>query len=79
MITDWKVQLENFNSLLKELRQSGEKQRRLRFDRLCVVASDVAEQFYCEKKVEMQYFTGKLRQKPKTVAQKPTKNSQKTR
>ena len=58
---DWNVQLENFNSLLKELNQSGqERSGKLRFHRSMVIASDVASQFYCEKKVEMQFLHGEV-------------------
>jgi hypothetical protein len=64
----WETQLENFDSLLKELRQSSQAQTgKLRFDRSMVIASDVASQFYCEKKVEMQYLHGKVETEAKTI------------
>ena len=47
----WADQLEALDSLLWELRQSPQAQNSvLRFDRSFVIASDIAEQFYCEKK-----------------------------
>jgi hypothetical protein len=57
----WKTQLENFDSLLRELRRKREEQNsRLRFDRSAIIASDIAEQYYCEKKVEMEYLHGEI-------------------
>jgi hypothetical protein len=68
MMTDWKAQLETFDSLLKELSQNQrEPSRKLRFDRSMVIASDVASQFYCEKKVEMQYLHGKVETEAKNI------------
>ena len=58
-MSGWKAQLESFESLLKEISEVRED-RRLRFDRSCVIASDVAGQFYCEKKVEMRYVHGEV-------------------
>ena len=60
-MSDWKVSLENFNAILSELRQGLQEQnRKLRFNKSFVIASDVASQFYCEKKVEMQYLLGRV-------------------
>jgi len=68
MMTDWKAQLEKFDALLKELSQNQLKQnRKLRFDRSMVIASDVAGQFYCEKKVELQYVHGKVETEAKSI------------
>jgi len=55
---EWKQQLNNFDSLFEELGQRRVEGGRYRFGRSVVVASDIAEQFYCEKKVEMQYLNG---------------------
>ncbi|MGA3290796.1 MAG: hypothetical protein ABSD42_11230 [Candidatus Bathyarchaeia archaeon] len=67
-MTDWKAQLETFDSLLRELSQNQREQNgRLRFDRPFVIASDVASQFYCEKKVEMQYIHGKVETEAKHI------------
>ena len=64
----WEEQLDNFDSLLCELREGQQHPSgRLRFDRSLVIASDVASQFYCEKKVEMQYLHGKVETEAKTV------------
>jgi hypothetical protein len=62
-----KKQLENFSSLLREFRKCREQGGLLRFERAAIVASDVAAQFYCEKKVEMQYVYGKIETESKNV------------
>jgi CRISPR/Cas system-associated exonuclease Cas4 (RecB family) len=65
---NWEAQLENFDNLLKELSQSRQERNcKLRFDRPFVIASDVASQFYCEKKVEMQYLHGKVETEAKNI------------
>jgi len=64
---EWKTQLEGFDSLLKELKQNREQTGRLRFGRYMIVASDIAEQFYCEKKVEMEYFYGEVETEAKNM------------
>ena len=51
-MTEWKAQLESFDSLLKELKQNREQGGRLRFGRSMIVASDIADQFYCEQKLK---------------------------
>lgn len=62
-MTKWKTQLENFDSMLKELRQKREERDgRLRFDRSAVSVSDIAEQYYCEKKLEI--FPSEPEKKP---------------
>ena len=66
-MTEWKAQLESFDSLLKELKQKREQGGRLRFGRSVIVASDIAEQFYCEKKVEMEYFHGEVETEAKNI------------
>ncbi|HKM59987.1 MAG TPA: PD-(D/E)XK nuclease family protein [Candidatus Bathyarchaeia archaeon] len=64
----WTRQLENFDSLLKELRESRQElSGKLRFNRPFLIASDVASQFYCEKKVEMQYIHGKVETEAKNI------------
>lgn len=66
-MTEWKTQLESFDSLLKELKQNRELGGRLRFGRSMIVASDIAEQFYCEKKVEMEYLHGEVETEAKNI------------
>jgi type I site-specific restriction-modification system R (restriction) subunit len=57
----WKRQLEKYNSLLEQIVQRREKKEGLlRFNRCTVSASDVAGQYYCEKKVEMEYLYGEV-------------------
>jgi CRISPR/Cas system-associated exonuclease Cas4 (RecB family) len=65
---EWKVQLEVFDSLLRELNGNRQGQSgKLRFDRSAVLVSDVAGQYYCEKKVEMQYLHGKIETEEKNI------------
>lgn len=67
-MTRWKTQLENFDSMLKELRlRRGVQDGRLRFDRATVSVSDIAEQYYCEKKLEMEYLHGEIETEAKTM------------
>jgi CRISPR/Cas system-associated exonuclease Cas4 (RecB family) len=66
-MTEWKAQLESFDSLLKELKQNREQGGRLRFGRSVIVASDIAEQLYCEKKVEMGYLHGEVETEAKNM------------
>jgi CRISPR/Cas system-associated exonuclease Cas4 (RecB family) len=64
----WKEQLEDHDSLIKELLSRQEKGvTELRFNRPCVLASDIAQQFFCEKKVEMQYIHGEVETEAKTI------------
>jgi CRISPR/Cas system-associated exonuclease Cas4 (RecB family) len=66
-MTDWKARLQYFDSLLEELRESREIGGKLRFNRSAVVASDIAGQFYCEKKVEMGYLHGEVETEAKAI------------
>jgi len=64
----WKHQLEDYNSLVKELLEKREKgESGLRFNRPFILASDIAEQYFCEKKVEMQYLHGEIETEEKTI------------
>ena len=64
----WKQQLSVFDSILEDLRQTREKQEgKLRFNRSIIIASDIASQFYCEKKVELQYIHGEIETEEKTI------------
>lgn len=54
-------QLEEYKSLLEQIIQKsakGEGERR--FNNPCIRASDVASQYFCEKKVELQYLHGEI-------------------
>lgn len=67
-MTEWKTQLERFDSLLGELNQGNQRQeKKLRFNRSFVIASDIAGQYYCEKKIEMQYLHGKIETESKNM------------
>jgi hypothetical protein len=54
----WEQHLAKYLSFLRELTESRESS--LRFGRKVVAASDIAAQFFCEKKVEMQYLYGEI-------------------
>jgi CRISPR/Cas system-associated exonuclease Cas4 (RecB family) len=80
---EWKAQIERFDSLLKELKQNREQSGRLRFGRSVIVASDIAEQFFCEKKVEMEYLHGEVETEAKNIGteahEKLTEDSKKVK
>jgi hypothetical protein len=60
-LNNWKNQLEKFNSLLKHIHKLKETSAGdLRFSRCTIRASDVAGQYYCEKKIEMSYLFGEV-------------------
>ena len=60
-MTLWKQQLEKYNSFLEQISQKKEKNEgELRFNRCTIRASDVAGQYYCEKKIEMGYLYGEV-------------------
>jgi CRISPR/Cas system-associated exonuclease Cas4 (RecB family) len=67
-MTTWKLQLEKYNSLIELISQRKEngEEGLLRFGRCSVRASDVAGQYYCEKKVEMEYLFGEVETETKT-------------
>ena len=60
-MTTWKQQLKKYNSLLEKIVERKEKKEgELRFNRSTIRASDVAGQYYCEKKIEMEYLCGEV-------------------
>lgn len=62
----WKNQLEKYRSLLNLLAERKENRKELlRFDRCTIRASDVAGQYYCEKKIEMKYLYGDVESETK--------------
>jgi predicted RecB family nuclease len=62
----WKSQLEKYKSLRSMIAEKKEKSEELlRFDRCSIRASDVAGQYYCEKKVEMKYLYGDIESETK--------------
>jgi CRISPR/Cas system-associated exonuclease Cas4 (RecB family) len=64
----WEQQLRVYHSLVEELANEREKSEgKLRFDRLFIIASDIAQQYFCEKKVEMQYLYGDVETAEKTI------------
>lgn len=67
-MVNWKTQLENFDSMLKELSRKREKREgTLRFNKSAVSVSDIAEQYYCEKKLEMEHLHGEIETEAKTL------------
>lgn len=66
-LNKWEAQLETLDALFKELKHNREQVSRLRFGRSVIVASDIAGQFYCEKKIEMEYLHGKVETEAKTI------------
>jgi CRISPR/Cas system-associated exonuclease Cas4 (RecB family) len=66
-MNNWKEQLESLDGLFTELKQNRQQGSSLRFGRSVIVASDIAEQFYCEKKVEMEYLHGKVETEAKAI------------
>ena len=50
-----------YHSLVEEfLNERDRDEGKLGFNRLSIIASDIAEQYFCEKKVEMQYLYGRV-------------------
>jgi len=61
-------QLEEYNSLLGQIIQKTKKgEGELRFDNSFIKASDIASQYFCEKKVEMQHLHGEIETERKTL------------
>lgn len=64
----WERQLRVYHSLVEELANARKKSEgKLRFNKLFIIASDIAQQYFCEKKVEMQYQYGDVETAEKTV------------
>ena len=60
-MTTWKQQLKKYNSLREQIAERKEKNEgELRFGRCSVRASDVAGQYYCEKKIELEHLYGEV-------------------
>jgi len=56
---EWRNSLNNFEEIIKELIESAEKAKsQLRFGVPAIPAASIAEQYYCEKKVELAYEYG---------------------
>ena len=64
----WELQLKVYYSLIEELAEKQEKgESSLRFDRSFILASDIAQQYFCEKGVEMQYLYGDVETEEKSI------------
>jgi CRISPR/Cas system-associated exonuclease Cas4 (RecB family) len=60
-LSDWEEKFKKYNSLFEVLaRKKENSEGDLRFGRCTVRASDVAGQYYCEKKVELEYLFGEV-------------------
>lgn len=55
MMSKWEHQFEEYCSLLEQAKKGEAK---LRFNRSFIQVSDIAQQYFCEKKVEMRYLHG---------------------
>ena len=56
---DWKQQPAEYTALIEEVAHNYEEgQGAFRFGRASIVASDIAQQYFCEKNVEMRYVYG---------------------
>jgi len=64
-VDQWKQHLNQYMVSLAQLFET--ELGKLRFDRSTIAASDIAEQFFCEKKVEMQYLHGEIESEAKLV------------
>lgn len=49
-----------FNTQLSIFEEIRDKSNQLRFDTRCIKISDIASQFYCEKKLELRYLHGEV-------------------
>jgi CRISPR/Cas system-associated exonuclease Cas4 (RecB family) len=69
MVTNrkWAIQFEEYKRLFEIVNQQPTSDSLLRFDRRFVIASDIGSQYYCEKKVELQYVHGKIETEAKTI------------
>lgn len=60
----WEHQFKEYHSLLE---QAGKGETKLRFNRSFIQVSDIALQFFCEKKVEMTYLHGDIETESKIL------------
>lgn len=67
-MSEWERQLEEYGSLLERVVQKAEEgEVKLRFGNSSIKASAIASQYFCEKKVEMQYLHGEIETEWKTL------------
>ena len=67
----WERQLENYTSSLKEFAQEARKgEGEFRFNSHLIKASDIAGQYFCEKKIEMKHLHGEIKTERKTSGTK---------
>lgn len=64
----WNSQLEDFHSLLTQIAKMFEENKgNFRFKNPFIKASDIAQQYFCEKKVEMEYLHGRIETESKIL------------
>ena len=64
----WEHQLEQYNSLIEHLNKRIKRgEGELRFNSPLIKASDIAGQYFCEKKVELEYLHGEIETEQKTL------------
>ena len=74
-MNDWEKQLQEYNSMLKLVFQKFQrKDGELRFNRPVAFASEIAQQYFCEKKVEMQHIHGEIETETKTLGTEAHEN-----
>lgn len=73
-MSKWKRQLEEYDDLLEEITKIKKGKRELKFERTTIRASDVAKQYYCEKKVEMEYIHGEIETEVKNLGTEAHEN-----
>jgi len=67
-MSKWEHQLQEYDSLIRQLVESSETGKaELKFNRPFIKASDIASQYFCEKKVEMEYIHGDIETEQKTL------------
>ena len=65
---DWEKHFKEFNDLLREIAsEKSSREAKLRFNCSFVKASDIAEQYFCEKKLDMQYLHGRVETEEKSL------------
>ena len=72
---EWKKRLVEFESLLQQIAEKKEDRKGLlRFNRCTIRASDVAGQYYCEKKIELEYLYGEVETETKNQGSQAHEN-----
>ena len=70
-LPEWEQKYHHQLSLFGKIR---ENKNLLRFDNRYIIISDIASQYYCEKKVEQKYVNGDIDTEEKLLGERGTKN-----